>query len=315
MEGSSCVIYGTEILIDENSGAPIESFKVGDFVLGNETPTLYKFYEIEQIIISNGEPIYTFTLDNGLNLSCSESHCLFIPVKNTSISAYKLQKGDSLLTKFGAAIITDITIGEPQPVIGLRLKDGGCYYANNILSHSQLSHPSMVLKTLGISQSRDFVALISSSESNLSDIKIIDLNLKPFAQDVISKYSIYYKYPQTNWRKITSLINNSWQEMNMGYAVNSKGVSLKINFAEIDDYKNSFLFVSFVGDQLSVALNGNELTAFHQVKLNEKSHMFFSLTDVIAHEMCFEVSSSNNVLLTNFDITSQLDFLTKSKEF
>jgi hypothetical protein len=64
------------------------------------------------------------------------------------INAFNLKIGDIIQTIDGSDIIQSIEIQKAQPVIGIKLFNNGCYFANNILSHSQDVLPNFVVHIL-----------------------------------------------------------------------------------------------------------------------------------------------------------------------
>ena len=144
---SFCVTFGTYILINPNEEKLIENIKIDDMILGLDENNFTKQYQIDKIIYSNGESIYKIYYENGF-IECSESHCIYDSYNKIFKHAYELNPGDSIQGYDQNHMITQIEIFSAKPVIGILLKDNGCYFANKILSHSQNAHPAFVTQSI-----------------------------------------------------------------------------------------------------------------------------------------------------------------------
>lgn len=132
---------------------------------------LYSHFEIERLTYSIGETAYRVVFEES-ELVCSESHCVYeVNTKNFK-KVYELTTNDKLKSLYGEAAIKSIQILKPQPVIGIFLSNGGCYFANGILSHSQNVLPNFVTKDVIASnigqKSQTFMAMAGASKSESS---------------------------------------------------------------------------------------------------------------------------------------------------
>jgi hypothetical protein len=141
----SCVIYGTKIKISEQDSVNVEELKVGDKILGLNSDFEHEYFIIENISYSIGEVIYKLNFENRF-LTCSESHCIFIQNNEIFKHAYAIKKTDQVRFFDGLYNIKSIEILKPAPVISLKLSNDGCYFANDVLSHTQIGHPNLIVK-------------------------------------------------------------------------------------------------------------------------------------------------------------------------
>jgi hypothetical protein len=132
---------------------------------------LYSHFDVERLTYSIGEATYRIVY-NESELICSESHCVYSVNAKNFKKVYELTTNDKLKLSDGEVEIQSIQILKPQPVIGVFLSNGGCYFANRILSHSQNVLPNFVTKdvmSLSVGQkSKTFMAMNGASKSESS---------------------------------------------------------------------------------------------------------------------------------------------------
>jgi hypothetical protein len=116
--------------------------------LGINENDIQDFYSVEKITHSLGESIYKITLEDDTILECSESHCIFVDEFKSFVYAYGLSTGYSVKTINGLVKIKTIEIQKARPVVGIKLFNNGCYFANDILSHSQDVLPNFIVHVI-----------------------------------------------------------------------------------------------------------------------------------------------------------------------
>ena len=142
--GSSCVIFGTLVRTSETTNEYVENLKPGDFVYGLESLDVYKMYEIEQKLITQNQSVLCLQTDTN-SLTCTESHCVFSFTDNNFRFIWQLKPGDYIQSFEGIERVVSVVNKGQQSVVTLRLKDKGTYFANNLLSHTQLENPNYQL--------------------------------------------------------------------------------------------------------------------------------------------------------------------------
>jgi hypothetical protein len=137
----SCVVAGTKLILPHEE-KNVEEVAVGDFVLGlGENDSQY--FEIEKIEISPQSSIVKLITKSNF-LVCSDTHCVYSIDAGVFKHAINLTKDEKILTPYGIEQVVSVELDEPQNVYQIILKNKGSYYANNILSHSQHSHPIFI---------------------------------------------------------------------------------------------------------------------------------------------------------------------------
>ena len=156
--------------MSDQSEIPIEDVKIDDSVVGLDENLNHSLFQIDEIIHAQGESIYKISFDDK-NISCSESHCFYEVSTQVFKHAFELKTGD-MIKGFDANFeITKIDILQSEPVIGLVLNNNGCYYTNDLLSHSQNTHPSFITNSLKNSDKLTQSA-VKNSEPALASIDL-----------------------------------------------------------------------------------------------------------------------------------------------
>jgi hypothetical protein len=153
---------------------PVESLKIKDKVFGIIGNNVFSTFEIEKITYSIGEATYRIIFEES-ELICSESHCVYVENIKNFKKVYQLTTEDKLKLIDKEVTIKSIQILKPSPVVGIFLTNGGCYFANGVLSHSQDVLPNFITKNI---QS-------SGNQIKESTFKVLDVASKSIPSCVV----------------------------------------------------------------------------------------------------------------------------------
>jgi len=198
-------------------------------------------FSISEIIHANGESIYKLIFGDNY-LRCSESHCLFDNNSSAFKHAYELNVGDAIKTSNGNILIEKIEIEKAEPVIGLVLKDNGCYFANNLLSHSQNTHPSFITNRI----QNESNSIIESAVKNYADSSVAcvaygtQIHFSPNETKNVESFEIgdnVFGLVSENEEAIFTVLEKQIVNNQVVYAIYTEN-----NYLECSEYHNIFSF-------------------------------------------------------------------------
>ncbi len=139
---SSCFAAGTPVMT-QSGPRPIESLKIGDQVLSQDTGTGTLSFEPVVAALHN-QPAMVFHIELGQDVIKATDIHRFWKAGTGWVMARDLKPGDRLRAIGGVAEVTAVAMGRVQPVFNLKVKDAQTYFAGgpNLLVHdSSLVEP------------------------------------------------------------------------------------------------------------------------------------------------------------------------------
>jgi hypothetical protein len=321
IQKATCVIPGTKILT-ESGDVNVENISIGDWVIGVNELGDKSEYQIVDIKISSNEPIYVITHELGV-ITCSESHCIYS--EDSFKNAYSIKVSDTLKHINGNPKVKSIEIQRPKLVIGPRLANGGCYFADGLLVHSQDTHPDYVkTKTQSVSKPESSLKNIKPVESKSPRLYVSDgvkktiksLNYNTLTDCVGNKFNLpipLWKYSsKTQWKKAFYLDDLDFTEETTGYSFNSNDdVLIKLNIS-MSQNVNNYIVVKGVGSMFELKCTFNSmpiaLADIFEFEGDNSQVFFIDINQIEsssdASEFIFEFKSSFESMITNLNIIS-----------
>jgi hypothetical protein len=138
--GPACVILDTLIETVEPDGT-VKRIPIGDVTTDTYTICGASALKVRKIIDGEVQNVIDFVTDNGLRLTCTESHRLVTSVfDKTGRSARLIQQGDQVLTLDGefklARIVSKVIVPGQKRVRAIKLDKPHLFITNGFVSHN-----------------------------------------------------------------------------------------------------------------------------------------------------------------------------------